>query len=76
MEILNKIYLLLISTRMKAVYWNMFYIGAVAVVNLLLENIATLGLPIWAVVVLGGILTQISKGLKNYSEGKPLGWQA
>lgn len=75
MEILNKIYLLLISTRAKSVYWNMFYIGAVGLASLFLENIADLGLPVWAVVVVGGILTQISKGLANKRNGMPMGWE-
>lgn len=74
MEILNSIYYLLLSTRAKAIYWNIVYIAGVGIVNLFLENVMNLGLPAWTVVLLGAILTQISKGLKNRSQGTPMGW--
>lgn len=74
MEILNQIFLLLTSIRAQAIYWNAFYILAAGIVNIVLENVANLGLPAWAVVFVGIILTQISKGIQNKSLGRASGW--
>ena len=76
MEILNKIYLLLISSRARTVYYNAFYILAAGVCDLFLQNISDLSLPNWAVIFAGLILSQISKGIANKRNGAPMGWQA
>lgn len=76
MEILNKIFLLLISTRAKTIYWNSFYVLSAGVVDLFLQNISNLDLPNWAVVFAGLVLSQISKGIVNRKQGALAGWQA
>ena len=74
MEILNKFYLLLISKRFQAFYWMSFYMTIAGFVDLLLQSLGVLNLPVWAVIAIGGLLTQISKGIKNKINGKPMGF--
>ena len=74
MEVLNKLYSLLISKRFKAFYWMSFYMAIAGFIDLLLQNLTVLDLPIWVVVAVGGLLTQISKGIKNKINGEPMGF--
>lgn len=74
MNILNNLLTLLVSTRLKAFYWMSFYMVVAGFIDLLLQNLTVLDLPTWAVIAVGGLLTQISKGLKNKGDGKLMGF--
>lgn len=64
---------ILLSTRMKTFYWSTGMMILAVIINQLIILISSQGLttPIW--VLLGLILAQISKGIRNVlSEDKPL----
>lgn len=74
MEILENLKNLLISPRFIAFYWQSGSIIATGLLNLMAENIANIGLPGWAVVFVGLLISQATKAIANYNAGKPMGF--
>ena len=74
MEILKNLWNLLISPRFQAFYWNTGCIAIIGFLNLLSENIVDIGLPVWAVGLIGLGLSQLTKAVSNYKNDKPMGF--
>lgn len=74
MEILNKIKDLLLSPRFTSFYWRTGSVAVIGFLDMIAENVADLGLPGWAVIVLGLALAEGTKAIKNYVANKPLGF--
>ena len=74
MNILTNLVNLLVSPRFKAFYWNMFGMVIGGFLTLLANNLTGLGLSVEVAIILGGILTQISKAIVNWANDKPMGF--
>ena len=74
MEIINNIKNLFLSPRFIAFYWQAGSVSVIGLLNLVSENISSLGLPSWGVVAVGLVIAQITKALSNYSQGKEMGF--
>jgi len=74
MDILNKILELFISPRFISFYWRTGSMATVGFLNLISEGITDVGLPAYAVVVIGLILSEATKAISNLKQGKPLGF--
>jgi len=74
MTFFDKVKDLLLSPRFMSWYWNMGTIAFVGFLSLIAENLANLGLPAWAVIGIGGFITQLTKAMSNASQGKELGF--
>ena len=75
MNILTNIFNLFQSPRFVAFYWQAGSVALVGLLSLISENLASVGLPDFAVVVLGLMLAQISKALNNRKLGKVMGFK-
>lgn len=74
MYILINLKNLLLSPRFTTFYWNSGLVLAVNFINLLVGSIAEIGLPAWAVVVIGLGLAQVTKALSNLMKKKDMGF--
>lgn len=74
MEIIKNIKSLFISPRFISFYWRTGAVSLVGLISLVLENISNLGLPTFAVVIIGLLLGEATKALSNYVNEKPLGF--
>lgn len=67
---------LFLSPRFVAYYWQAGSIAVLGLLNMISENITTLGLPAWLVVGLGLAISTATKALDNLSKGKEMGFAA
>jgi hypothetical protein len=74
MEILINIKNLFISPRFITFYWNVGLTALVGLISLVSQNLDGLGLPVWAIVVIGAGLAQATKAISNFLQNKPLGF--
>jgi len=74
MKILINLKNLLISPRFQSFYWRTGGMAVISFLNLISENIAEVGLPVWAVALVGLLLGEITKGITNYLNNKPMGF--
>ena len=74
MSILDNVKSLFLSPRFISFYWRTGGMASIGLLNLIAENITTLGLPAWAVVIIGLAIGEGTKALSNLSQGKDLGF--
>jgi hypothetical protein len=74
MNILTNLKNLLISPRFMSFYWRSGSIVAVEFLSMLSDSLAGLGLPSWAVVILGLAIAEGTKAIKNLTQGKDMGF--
>ena len=74
MKILENIAGLFVSPRFITFYINTGLIAGVGLFSLISENLGGLGLPEWAVVLIGLAIAQITKALNNLKQGKDMGF--
>lgn len=74
MQILINIKNLFISPRFISFYWRTGAIALSGLIALVAENIADIGLPSLAVLIIGLVLGEASKALNNFINGKPMGF--
>jgi len=74
MTILNNLKNLLISARFTSFYWRSGSIIAVEFLSMIGDGLAGLGLPAWAVILIGLAIAEGTKAIKNLSKGKPMGF--
>ena len=75
MEFFKNLLDLLKSPRFIALYWMTLWTSLAGFVDLMLVEMGALDLPDFAVLVVGGLLTQASKAIHNKMKGKPLGFK-
>lgn len=75
MNVLNNIKNLFISPRFVSFYWQAGSVVVVGLLNLIAENLTTIGLPEWAVVFTGLLIAQATKAISNRNAGKPMGFK-
>jgi len=74
MEILQNIKSLFLSPRFISFYWQAGSVAVVGLLNLIAENLTTLGLPAWLTVATGLMIAQGTKAISNWVNDKPLGF--
>lgn len=74
MEIIINIKNLFISPRFISFYWRTGALALSELLALIAENVANIGLPGWAVLVIGLLLGEATKALNNFINGKPMGF--
>ena len=74
MNVLENVKNLLLSPRFTSFYWQAGSVMVVGFLNLLAENIASLGMPEWLAIGIGLMLAQVTKAISNSNQGKPLGF--
>ena len=74
METFNKVLDLFQSPRFVSFYWRTGGMALVGLLNLISADITSLGLPAWAVVLIGLAIGEGTKALNNAMQDKPLGF--
>jgi len=74
MEILNKIKDILQSPRFISFYWMSGMTVLVGFLSLIIDVIPDMGLPQFTATLIVMVLTQLTKALNNYKNGKPMGF--
>lgn len=74
MNILINLKNLLISPRFISFYWRTGSMAVVALVDLISENITGIGLPTWAIPLVGLVLGELTKALNNLANYKSMGF--
>lgn len=74
LTILNNVKNLFISPRFVSFYWQAGSVALVGLLSLISENLASIGLPDWAVVFTGLVIAQITKAINNRKLGKEMGF--
>lgn len=74
MNYLEKILNLFVSPRFITFYWLTGISTSVSFITLISENIPDLGLPEWVALLVVSGLSQLTKALSNYKQGKPMGF--
>lgn len=74
MTILQNILSLFQSPRFVSFYWRTGGMAAIAFLNLIVESLTTLGLPVWAVALIGLAIGELTKALNNAMQDKPMGF--
>lgn len=74
MEYLKNIFSLFQSPRFVSFYWRTGGMALVALLNLISTDITSLGLPVWAVALIGLAIGEVTKALNNAMQDKPMGF--
>lgn len=73
-QILVNIGNLFISPRFVSFYWRTAGMAIAELLNMIANGIADVGLPVWAVAILGLLIGEATKAVNNWVKGKDLGF--
>lgn len=74
MQILINVKNLFISPRFISFYWRTAMLAASGLLALISENITSIGIPAWTVVIVGLLLGEATKAINNKLNAKPMGF--
>ncbi len=61
-----------LKSRFLTLLWNVGGMLLAGMLDIILQNLSSFNLPIWAVGLLGLIIPQITKFIRNYNETKKI----
>lgn len=74
MEILNNIKNLFLSSRFISFYWRTGGMALAGLLDLVLQGIDSVGLPVWAVALIGLAIGEATKAINNLVQSKDMGF--